>query len=63
MYQPLADLLRPQTLDEVYGQEHILGQGAIMPGALALSSALSVVVLVLGVMIFNKVEKTFMDTV
>lgn len=41
----------------------ILGQGAIMPGALALSSALSVVVLVLGVMIFNKVEKTFMDTV
>ena len=30
MYQPLADLLRPQTLDEVYGQEHILGQGAIL---------------------------------
>ena len=30
MYQPLADLLRPTTLDEVYGQEHILGQGAIL---------------------------------
>ena len=30
MYQPLADLLRPQTLDEVFGQEHILGQGAIL---------------------------------
>lgn len=30
MYQPLADLLRPETLDEVYGQEHILGQGAIL---------------------------------
>ena len=30
MYQPLADLLRPQTLDEVYGQEHILGDGAIL---------------------------------
>ena len=30
MYQPLADLLRPQTLDEVYGQEHILGKGAIL---------------------------------
>ena len=30
MYQPLADLLRPQTLDEVYGQEHILGQGSIL---------------------------------
>ena len=30
MYQPLADLLRPTTLDEVYGQEHILGQNAIL---------------------------------
>ena len=30
MYQPLADLLRPQTLDEVYGQDHILGDGAIL---------------------------------
>ena len=30
MYQPLADLIRPQTLDEVYGQQHILGEGAIL---------------------------------
>ncbi len=30
MYQPLADLLRPQTLDEVFGQDHILGQGAVL---------------------------------
>lgn len=30
MYQPLADLIRPKTLDEVYGQEHILGEGAIL---------------------------------
>ena len=30
MFQPLADLLRPQTLDEVYGQEHILGKGAVL---------------------------------
>jgi len=30
MYQPLADLLRPVTLDEVYGQEHILAEGAIL---------------------------------
>lgn len=30
MYQPLADLLRPQTLDEVYGQEHILGKDAVL---------------------------------
>ena len=27
MYQPLADLLRPTNLDEVFGQEHILGKG------------------------------------
>lgn len=30
MYQPLADLLRPRNLDEVYGQEHILGKGAVL---------------------------------
>lgn len=30
MYQPLADLLRPTTLDEVYGQGHILGEGAVL---------------------------------
>ena len=30
MYQPLADLLRPQTLDEVFGQEHILAEGAVL---------------------------------
>ena len=30
MYQPLADILRPQTLDEVYGQEHILGTDGVL---------------------------------
>ena len=30
MYQPLADLLRPANLDEVFGQEHILGRGAVL---------------------------------
>ena len=30
MYQPLADELRPKTLDDVVGQEHILGQGALL---------------------------------
>ncbi len=30
MYQPLADILRPQSLDEVFGQEHILSDGAIL---------------------------------
>lgn len=30
MYQPLADILRPQSLDEVFGQDHILSEGAIL---------------------------------
>lgn len=30
MYQPLAEILRPKILDEVYGQEHILGKGAVL---------------------------------
>ena len=30
MYQPLADELRPKTLDEVYGQESILGPGKML---------------------------------
>ena len=30
MYQPLADILRPTSLDEVYGQEHILGPGGLL---------------------------------
>lgn len=30
MYQPLADELRPTTLDEVYGQDEILGEGKML---------------------------------
>ena len=30
MYQPLADELRPKTLDEVFGQEEILGEGKML---------------------------------
>lgn len=30
MYQPLADLIRPTSLDEVFGQEHILREGAML---------------------------------
>ena len=30
MYQPLADLLRPTSLDDIFGQEHILGEGAVL---------------------------------
>ena len=34
-----------------------------MPGYLALSWGITIVVVLFGIMIFNKVEKTFMDTV
>ena len=30
MYQPLADRIRPQTLDEVMGQTHILGKNGLL---------------------------------
>ena len=30
MYTPLADQIRPKTLDDVVGQEHILGKGCIL---------------------------------
>ncbi len=30
MYRPLADEIRPRTLDEVVGQEHILGPGGLL---------------------------------
>ena len=30
MYQPLADELRPTTLDEVFGQDEILGEGKML---------------------------------
>jgi putative ATPase len=34
-YRPLADRLRPQTLDEYVGQSHLLGEGAPLRRALA----------------------------
>lgn len=40
-----------------------LGTGTISPGLLAYSAAFTIVVLVLGLVIFNRVERNFMDTV
>lgn len=40
-----------------------LGSGSFDPSSLLLSSGITVVVLTLGIVIFNKVEKSFMDTV
>ena len=30
MRAPLADRIRPQTLDDVVGQKHLLGQGKVL---------------------------------
>ena len=30
MYQPLADRIRPQSLEEVLGQSHILGRDGLL---------------------------------
>lgn len=41
----------------------LLGTGAVLPVQLAGSLAFTVVVLFLGIVVFNRVERTFMDTV
>ena len=41
----------------------VLGQGVFMPQYYILSWVITIVVIILGIMIFNRVEKTFMDTV
>lgn len=40
-----------------------LGQGVVEPGYLALSITMTIVLLLSGIVVFNKVEKTFVDTV
>ena len=58
-----ALLINPVTAPVEVFRYAVLGQGTIMPGYLALSWAVTLVVVGVGVMIFNRVEKTFMDTV
>lgn len=56
-------LINPVTAPVEVFRYAVLGQGTIMPQYLVLSWAITIVVVIVGVMIFNKVEKTFMDTV
>lgn len=56
-------LFNPVTAPTEMIRYAILGQGTILPGYMALSLGMTALVMVIGVMIFNKVEKTFMDTV
>ncbi len=56
-------MLNPVTAPIEVIRYAILGEGTIMPLYLAVSWILTFVVVIVGIMIFNKVEKTFMDTV
>ena len=56
-------LINPVTAPVEFFRYAILGQGSILPGVLALSWAITIGVMLIGIVIFNKVERTFMDTV
>ncbi len=56
-------MINPVTAPVELFRYAVLGQGTVMPQYLILSGAVSVAVLLVGIVIFNKVEKTFMDTV
>ena len=56
-------LINPVTAPVEVFRYALLGQGTIVPWGLVWSWIFTAVVAVFGVMIFNRVEKTFMDTV
>lgn len=56
-------MINPVTVSVEIFRYAVLGQGTIVPAYLILSWIITAIVVVLGIMIFNKVEKTFMDTV
>ena len=56
-------LINPVTAPVEVFRYAVLGEGEIMVGALIWSWGFTLVVTVCGIMVFNKVEKTFMDTV
>ncbi|ADI37534.1 replication-associated recombination protein A [Waddlia chondrophila] len=41
--QPLADKLRPKKLEEIWGQDHLLGDGAFIPSAIRSQKPLSMI--------------------
>ena len=55
--------LNPMTEPVLVFRHALLGCGAVSPGWLCYSAAVSCVLLAAGVVLFSRVEKTFMDTV
>lgn len=62
-YMRLALLINPVTQMVELFRFILLGEGTISIGGVIWSMAFTVIVLFSGIMLFNKVEKTFMDTV
>ena len=56
-------LLNPVTMPVEAFRYIVLGQGTVVPEYLVLSWIITFVSALLGIMLFNRVEKTFMDTV
>jgi lipopolysaccharide transport system permease protein len=56
-------VLNPMTMPVEAMKYMFLGQGIVIPTYLAVSLGMTVLLLLTGVLIFNKVERTFVDTV
>lgn len=56
-------MINPVTMPMELFKSSILGKGTIDPIFMTISVVFTVVVAILGIMVFNKVERTFMDTV
>lgn len=56
-------MINPVTMPVEIFRYAVLGQGTINYLFLAISWAFTLIVIVFGIMVFNKVERTFMDTV
>lgn len=56
-------MINPVTVPVEVIRYAVLGQGTVVPQFWALSVAITIILMFVGILIFNKVEKTFMDTV
>lgn len=56
-------LINPVTMPMELFKNGILGKGEIYPIYMTISVVFTIVVAIFGIMVFNKVERTFMDTV
>ena len=56
-------LINPVTMPVEIYRYALVGKGTIEPLYLAVSCIITIVAVLIGIIIFNKVERTFMDTV